>query len=135
MKKIFLAILVVCLVVGVVSFVRLSVPNNLVQSDAISQDDSLDVPILPTVESSKITSSQLSSHNKKTDCWVAYDGKVYDVTSFLPKHPGSAAAITPFCGTSDGFSKAFTNEHGTSKVSNLMRVGTLMGDFDIVGTV
>jgi len=57
------------------------------------------------------------------------------VTSFLPRHPGSAGAISPFCGTSEEFAKAFTKQHGTSKVSNLMKVGTLIGDFDIVGKI
>ncbi len=27
-------------------------------------------------------------HPNKTDCWMAIEGKVYDVTSFIEKHPG-----------------------------------------------
>lgn len=34
------------------------------------------------------TWEELATHNTKEDCWVAMDGKVYDVTSWLPKHPG-----------------------------------------------
>ncbi len=136
MKKIVLAILIVCLVIGAVSFVRLSTPNKI--SDKISGGivlgDSNSVSLAP-IDTGKISLTQLSIHNKKSDCWVAYDGKVYDVTSFLPRHPGSAGAISPFCGTSEEFAKAFTKQHGTSKVSNLMKVGTLIGDFDIVGKI
>ena len=79
--------------------------------------------------------SELSNHDSKLDCWVAYDGKVYDITSFLPKHPGSSARIEPYCGTADEFKQAFEKQHGKSKVSNLMRMGVLMGDFDVMGNV
>lgn len=34
------------------------------------------------------TWEELSTHNSKEDCWVAVDGRVYDVTSWIPKHPG-----------------------------------------------
>jgi len=34
------------------------------------------------------TWEELSTHNSKESCWVAVDGKVYDVTSWIPKHPG-----------------------------------------------
>ena len=129
MKKIVLAILIICLVLGVASFIRLSVPN----TPKLTSGNTEQIP--STSESSKISTIQLAVHNKQSDCWIAYDGKVYDVTSFLPRHPGSAAAISPFCGTSDGFTQAFTAKHGTSKVGNLMKVGTLIGDFDIVGKV
>ena len=27
-------------------------------------------------------------HNKEDDCWTVYQGKVYDVTSYLDYHPG-----------------------------------------------
>ncbi len=55
-------------------------------------------------------------HNTASDCWVAYDNKVYDITAFLPNHPGGAGQISPYCGTSGAFDTAFTNKHGTSKV-------------------
>eukprot|EP01113_Clastostelium_recurvatum_P034071 TRINITY_DN457_c0_g1_i2.p1 TRINITY_DN457_c0_g1~~TRINITY_DN457_c0_g1_i2.p1 ORF type:complete len:498 (-),score=105.60 TRINITY_DN457_c0_g1_i2:129-1622(-) len=35
-----------------------------------------------------VTWKELATHNTKDDCWVAVDGKVYNVTSWLPKHPG-----------------------------------------------
>ena len=86
-----------------------------------------------TTSKSLITSEDLAKHNSKSDCWVAYSDKVYDITTFLPHHPGSSAAIEPYCGTSDEFQKAFTKQHGTTKVSMLMQVGMLMGYFNKVG--
>lgn len=39
------------------------------------------------------TWDELSTHNSKEDCWVAMDGKVYDVTSWIPKHPGGSDVL------------------------------------------
>jgi cytochrome b involved in lipid metabolism len=76
----------------------------------------------------KISLSDLSSHDTQSDCWIAYKGKVYDITSFLPKHPGSAAAITPYCGTSKEFEAAFSDQHGTSQVGKLIQESVLKGE-------
>jgi cytochrome b involved in lipid metabolism len=59
---------------------------------------------------------------------VAYNGKVYDLTAFLPKHPGSAAAIIPYCGTSEEFKAAFSDQHGTSQVNKMIEESILKGD-------
>lgn len=40
------------------------------------------------------TWEELSTHNSKEDCWVAVDGKAYDVTSWIPKHPGGTDVLT-----------------------------------------
>jgi fatty acid desaturase/predicted heme/steroid binding protein len=39
------------------------------------------------------TWEELAKHNTKEDCWVAMDGKVYDVTSWIPKHPGGSDVL------------------------------------------
>lgn len=31
---------------------------------------------------------EIEKHNKETDCWLVIDDVVYDVTSFVPRHPG-----------------------------------------------
>lgn len=76
-----------------------------------------------------ISSSVLASHHAQADCWVAYQGKVYDITAWLPMHPGSASAIAPYCGTSSQFEAAFTGQHGTSQVQRLLAEGLLKGSF------
>lgn len=35
-----------------------------------------------------ITQAELNKHNRANDCWVAYRGKVYDLTPWVAKHPG-----------------------------------------------
>ncbi len=153
MNRAFLAVLIVILGIGLTSFIRLSTPNFDSESIDAQNDDGLLHDLFDdnggdknsendntnTLSSEpttgKVSLATLAKHNKQSDCWVAYDGKVYDVTSFLPKHPGSAAAISPHCGTYEEFTNAFEGQHGKSKISNLMRVGTLMGDFEIQGAI
>jgi len=36
----------------------------------------------------KFTPEEVSRHRQPNDCWVSVDGKVYDVTSWVPRHPG-----------------------------------------------
>ncbi|KAI9066583.1 Flavocytochrome c [Trametes sanguinea] len=44
------------------------------------------------------TVEEVQKHNKKDDCWVIIDGKVLDVTNFLPDHPGGEKAILLYAG-------------------------------------
>lgn len=75
----------------------------------------------------KISRGELSKHNSVSDCWVSFQGKVYDVTLFLPKHKGSAAAIAPYCGTSEQFERAFLGKHGANMVKVLEKEGVFKG--------
>lgn len=34
--------------------------------------------------------ASVAKHNTPEDCWVIVRGKVYDVTPWVPKHPGGA---------------------------------------------
>ncbi len=36
---------------------------------------------------------QLAMHNTDDDCWMAINGKVYDVTDYVDKHPGSDSIL------------------------------------------
>lgn len=84
--------------------------------------------IEPQNNGSLVALADLGNHNSLSDCWVAYQGKVYDLTSWLPEHPGSAEAITPYCGKSQEFESAFDNQHGASQVAKLMQEGIYKGE-------
>jgi L-lactate dehydrogenase (cytochrome) len=36
----------------------------------------------------KISTQEISKHNKPEDAWVVIENEVYDVTDFAPSHPG-----------------------------------------------
>lgn len=40
-----------------------------------------------------ISKAELSKHESEKDCWIAVEGKVYDVTKFLDDHPGGGDSI------------------------------------------
>jgi L-lactate dehydrogenase (cytochrome) len=45
------------------------------------------------MDNSKLLSAkQISEHKTPTDCWIVVDGQVWDVTDFVPQHPGGAAS-------------------------------------------
>jgi cytochrome b involved in lipid metabolism len=76
---------------------------------------------------SGITRASLAKHSVATDCWVAFEGSVYDVTAFIPKHPGGADSITGTCGMAEEFESAFIAQHGRSKVRMMMKVAPKQG--------
>ena len=39
------------------------------------------------------TATEVAEHNSATDCWLILDGKVYEVTDFIPSHPGGKAIL------------------------------------------
>lgn len=46
-----------------------------------------------------LASSEVSKHNKATDCWVTlYNRKVYNVSGFIDQHPGGGDIILPYAG-------------------------------------
>lgn len=40
-----------------------------------------------------ITMSDVAKHADASSCWMVIEGKVYDVTSFIPSHPGGDAIL------------------------------------------
>ncbi|XP_004513043.1 cytochrome B5-like protein [Cicer arietinum] len=43
--------------------------------------------------SKSYSKTDVSLHNKRTDCWIIIKNKVYDVTSYVEEHPGGDAIL------------------------------------------
>ncbi len=56
-----------------------------------------------------ITMAEVATHNSASDCWSAIDGKVYNLTAWIERHPGGAVVIKALCGK-DG-SAGFNGQH------------------------
>jgi cytochrome b involved in lipid metabolism len=65
---------------------------------------------VPTV--SGITMAVVAQHSTATSCYTVIRGSVYDLTSWIAKHPGGRDAILSICGK-DG-SALFVDQHGGS---------------------
>jgi cytochrome b involved in lipid metabolism len=57
---------------------NISIPENNQNMESTNQAES--VP--------NYTLEEVAQHASPTDCWLVASGKVYDVTSFVDKHPG-----------------------------------------------
>jgi cytochrome b involved in lipid metabolism len=41
-----------------------------------------------TTEQQTYTLAKVAEHSSESDCWTIIDGNVYDITSYVPRHPG-----------------------------------------------
>lgn len=73
------------------------------------------------------TLAQVAKHNKATDCWTVVGKGVYNVTKWIPKHPGGKGPVVAMCGKNG--TATFTGVHGKSaKAKSALaayKIGTL----------
>lgn len=60
-----------------------------------------------------LTVAVVATHNNASSCYTIIDGNVYDLTKWIPQHPGGQAAILSLCGH-DG-TAAFHGQHDDAK--------------------
>ncbi|CAO3620244.1 unnamed protein product [Cunninghamella echinulata] len=75
-----------------------------------------------------ISSQELSKHNKKDDLWIVIHGKVYDLTSFLPEHPGGQKIILKYAGLDA--TEAFDPIHPPDIISRYLSPDVCLGQLD-----
>lgn len=68
-----------------------------------------------------ITLEAIAQHSARESCWTAINGSVYDLTSWIPKHPGGEQAILQLCGK-DGSAK-FNGQHGGDSAKESLLAG------------
>lgn len=51
-----------------------------------------------TTEVRQVSQEEVSAHASETDCWTIIDSKVYNITTYVPLHPGGKE-ILEACGT------------------------------------
>lgn len=74
------------------------------------------------------TFEEVSKHNTSDDLWVVYEGKVYDVSSYLDEHPGGEEVIVDVAGqdATDAFDDIGHSDDAKEILEGLL-VGTLEG--------
>ncbi len=74
------------------------------------------------------TLADVSKHGSKDDCYTTVRGEVYDVTSWVSKHPGGEKAILSICGK-DGtalFEKKHDGQPRPENELSTFKIGTLV---------
>lgn len=66
-----------------------------------------------TPSATPIAMAEVAKHNSAASCYSVIDNNVYDLTSWISKHPGGEGAILKLCGT-DG-SSLFHGQHGSNQ--------------------
>ena len=83
----------------------------------------------PTQSAAGYTMAEVAKRNTQTECWVAIDGGVYDLTDWIRQHPGGSGSIRALCGT-DGTDQFISQHGGESRPSSTLDryyLGPLVG--------
>ena len=76
--------------------------------------------------SKAITRAELRKHNSQYDCWMVLHGKVYNVTKYIPYHPGGFDEVMRGAGI-DG-TKLFDDNHSWVSIDGFLEK-CYVGDF------
>ena len=85
-------------------------PVSTPQKSVVAQPPKQTTTTITSSDPKTFTLAQVAAHNTESDCYSAIDGKVYDLTAWINKHPGGDRNILRICGI-DG-SAAFDGQHG-----------------------
>ena len=74
-----------------------------------------------------ITTQELAAHDEEGDCWIVYEGKVYDFTR-SDLHPNMAKAFWRHCGKLSGFEEGAKDQHASSSKERVSSFGQYVGE-------
>ncbi|KAF2199695.1 mitochondrial cytochrome b2-like protein [Delitschia confertaspora ATCC 74209] len=75
-----------------------------------------------------VSASTVRQHCTAEDCWVVVDGKVWDISSFLPEHPGGAEVILTHAGCDA--TSTYNSIHAPALLFNTLGPSKLIGHID-----
>ena len=84
--------------------VMLATYNNQQAEQKVTQAKQLEVaetgtqPDAPADVTEPDPFAELPSHNSQADCWISYDGHIYDISTYFGSHPGGDALLLKYCG-------------------------------------
>lgn len=73
------------------------------------------------------TMQEVALHADTTSCYSVVNGSVYDLTTWIPKHPGGERAIKSICGKdgTDGFNGKHGGKPQQESTLALFKIGEL----------
>lgn len=66
----------------------------------------------------KITRTELAEHASEFDCWTAYQGKVYNITQYIPYHPGGKKKL--MLGAGNDCTEIFDKFHRWVNIASIL---------------
>lgn len=84
-----------------------------------------------TPQGNGYTAAQVAIHNTQSDCWIIVNGSIYNVSTYIPYHPGGVSRITNDCGkdaSTDFNTKGGKGSHSSGAQSTLtgLKIGVLL---------
>ena len=88
-----------------------------------------DQPVVtPTEPAAGYAMAQVATHSTPESCWAVIGGDVYDLTSWVSRHPGGPGPIKGLCGIDA--TPRFEAKHGGSAAAKaalvLLKIGALV---------
>jgi hypothetical protein len=82
-----------------------------------------------TGSTAPITMTDVAKHSTAADCWSVISGNVYDLTAWIPLHPGGSAVVTSLCGIdgTDAYTSRHQGQREPEQVLARLQVGVLVG--------
>ena len=80
----------------------------------------------PATTVSGLTAAEVAKHNTRQDCYIIVRSSVFNVTSYIDRHPAGPDAIIPLCGKDA--TSAFNNQHGGQPKPENMLASLKIGD-------
>jgi cytochrome b involved in lipid metabolism/branched-subunit amino acid transport protein len=77
------------------------------------------------VPTTRYARAELAKHDRMADCWSVVNGKVYDLTKWVSRHPGGQKAISEMCGTNGA--GEFLEQHTGDAAANEVLAGYQIG--------
>ncbi len=128
-KNIIILVIIVAIVASIIAIVVYNTETYTVESDCNvnSQNQVIKDTILTESETSVIESeensfsiSEVNNHNSKYDCWMAIDGKVYDVTSYIASGEHKRGIANGCCGIDATVMFQMEKKHSSPKALKLL---------------
>jgi cytochrome b involved in lipid metabolism/branched-subunit amino acid transport protein len=84
-------------------------------------------PTATAAATTRYTRAEVARHNNPTNCWSIVNGKVYDLTAWVSRHPGGQEAIAEMCGTNGAgeFLERHTGDTAANEVLSGYQIGVL----------
>lgn len=80
-------------------------------------------------ETVTLSMEEVKRHSVATDCWTVVNGNVYDMTTFIKRHPAGAGDIIDMCGkdATDDFMGEHDGQNEPEKWLDTLKIGVLDG--------